>query len=137
MKVTGASKNHRVCISCRDGTGGHASFSPPHSFPVPAVTRPSPTQHLCLPFPQPTIQVHHPPHQAKLLGSVSADLTLEFSCLKPSSSLTGFSEILVWLFPPPEDELSSGYWGPLLPSKEQTTLLPAEGFTLGQVALSL
>ena len=34
--------------------GGHASFSPPHIFPVPAVTRPSPTQHLYLPFLQPT-----------------------------------------------------------------------------------
>ena len=98
---------------------------------------PHPHSTFTCPFLNPQLQVHHPPHQAKLLGSVSADLTLEFPCLKSSSSLTGFSEVLVWLFPPTEDELSSGYWGPLLPSKEQTTLLPAEGFTLGQVALYL
>ena len=98
---------------------------------------PHPHSTFTCPSFNPQLQVYHPPHQAKLLGSVSADLILEFACLKPSSLLTGFSEVLVWLFPSAKDELSSGYWGPLLPSKEQTTLLPAEGFTLGQVALSL
>lgn len=65
----------------------------------------------------------------------SVDLTLEFLCLKPSSLLDCFPRSLGLALFFPEDKLSSGYWCPLLPPKERSTLLPAEGFTLGQAAV--